>query len=278
MSNLSAIGFLVSSQDDFQSTVGKAIDRALPPANLGPLAENYLWFQDASGAALAARIDAQKRVECVTPFFAAGDGGTRWRVHTSEGHIDRECLHCSGADCDVLDASSGEMCTRTALQFLFFEPYKTWLRSKRTFEIVVVGFASSLSLCATNDDLERAQAGLFGEADPGVPREPGKPMRLADQAFFPHGMFGAEGKLGERARAILTGTVEAATLVQNEITGANFVHTRVRTLCGPIDIVAPADAVDIPEQPTLALVDCWLVGRPVEAPPPKASFFHRIFG
>jgi hypothetical protein len=170
------------------------------------------------------------------------------------------------------------MCTRTSLQFLFFEPYKTWLRSKRTFEIVVVGFASSLSLCATNDDLERAQAALFGEADPGVPREPGKPMRLADQAFLPHGMFGAEGKLGERARAILTGTVEAATLVQNEITGANFVHTRIRTLCGPIDIVAPADGVDIPEQPTLALADCWLVGRPVEAPPPKASFFRRLFG
>lgn len=277
MSNFSAIGFVVS-EDNFQHTVGTALDRAVPPAELGSSAANYLWFRDASGAAIAARIDSQKRVECVTPFFAAADGGTRWRVQTSAAHLDRECSHCSGADCDVLDPSSGEMCTRTAIQFLFFEPYRAWLQQERTFDIIVVGFASSLSLCATHDDLERAQAALFGEAEPGVARKPGEPMRLADQAFLPHGMFGAEGQLGSRARALLTGNVEAVNLARNEITGDQFVHARVRTLCGSIDIVAPADAVEIPEYPTLAIADCWLVGRPVEAPAPKTGFFRRILG
>lgn len=278
MSNLSAIGFGVSSEEDFQRTVGAALDRAAAPSELGAAAAQYLWFRDASGAALAARIDDGKGIECITPFFAAPDGGTRWRVRTSAPHIDRECLHCSGADCDVLYPSSGEMCTRTALQFLYFEPYRVWLEGERTFEVVIAGFASSLSLCATSDDFEQAQAGLFGEAEPGAPREPGKPMRLAEQAFMPHGMFGAEGNLGARARALLTGSVESVTVARNEISGTQFVHTRLRTLGGPIDIVAPADAVEIPERATLALADCWLVGRPVEAPPPKVGFFRRIFG
>ncbi len=278
MGNLSAIGFAVSSEDDFRRTVGAALECAVPPPDLGASAAHYRWFRDASGAALAVRLDARKAIECITPFFAAPDGGTRWRVHTSEPHLDRECLHCSGADCDVLDPSSGEMCTRTALQFLFFEPYQVWLREERTFDVVIVGFASSLSLCATPDDFERAQAVLFGEADPSVPREPGKPMRLADQAFMPHGMFGAEGNLGARARALLTGNVESVTLARNEMAGAPFVHTRVRTLGGPIDIVAPADSVEVPEHATLAVADCWLVGRPVEAPPPKTGFFRRILG
>ena len=278
MSNLSAIGFAASSREDFQRAVSAAIDRAAPPPDLGASAARYLWFHDASGAALAARLDAQKAIECITPFFVAPDGGTRWRVHTSGPHLDSECLHCSGVDCDVLDPSSGEMCTRTALQLLFFEPYRVWLEDERTFDVVVVGFASSLSLCATPDDFEVAQAALFGDAEPGAPGEPGKPIRLATQAFMPHGMFGAEGQLGARARALLTGNVESVTLARNEIAGAGFVHTRVRTLGGPIDIVAPAGSVEVPERATLAIADCWLVGRPVEAPPPKTGFFRRLLG
>lgn len=277
MGNFSAIGFDASSEEELRRSVDDALDRAAPPTELGDYGSNYLWFRDPSGAALAARLDARKAIECITPFFAAPDGGTRWRVRTSEPCLDRECLHCSGADCDVLDAS-GEMCTRTALQFLFFEPYRIWLEEERTYEIVVVGFAADLELCATPDDFERVQAARFGEAEAGVPREPGKLMRLADQAFLPHGMFGEKHDLGARARALLSGTVESLTVERNRITGGRFLHTRVHTYGAPIDIVAPADEVEVPERATLALADCWLVGRPVEAPPPKRGFFSRILG
>jgi len=57
MSKLSAIGFVVSSEDAFLRTVGTALNRAAPPADLGTAAARYLWLVDASGAALAARID-----------------------------------------------------------------------------------------------------------------------------------------------------------------------------------------------------------------------------
>lgn len=75
MSNFPAIGFIVSSVDDFQRTVGAELDRAAPPPDLGASATKYLWFRDANGAALAVRIDTLRRVECVTPFFAAADSG-----------------------------------------------------------------------------------------------------------------------------------------------------------------------------------------------------------
>jgi hypothetical protein len=91
-------------------------------------------------------------------------------------------------------------------------------------------------------------------------------------------MFVAEGHLGARARALLTGNVEAVNLARNEITGTQFVHARVRTLCGLIDIVAPTDAVEVPERAMLAIADCWLVGRPVDAPSPETGFFRRLLG
>ncbi|MBI2376150.1 MAG: hypothetical protein HYV07_19310 [Deltaproteobacteria bacterium] len=278
MSNLRAIGFSASSRDDFLRAVDSAFERAEPAPNLGACASKYLWFRDSSGAALAARVESRKRIQCLTPFFDAPDGGTRWRVRTTSAYLDRECVHCSGADCDVLDPSSGEMCTRTALQFLFFEPYRSWLGEARTFDAIVVGFASTLTLCSTPDDLERAQAAFFGEREPDAPLELGKPMRLADQAFLPHGMFGSEGTLGARARALLAGTVEGVASIRNELTGTQFLHARVRTLPGSIDIVAPANALEIPEHPTLALAECWLVARPVDEPPPKTRFLHRFLG
>ncbi|WP_437724862.1 hypothetical protein [Sorangium sp. So ce861] len=52
MSNLSAIGFAASSEDEFLRTVGAALERAAPPPDLGASAAHYLWFRDASGAAL----------------------------------------------------------------------------------------------------------------------------------------------------------------------------------------------------------------------------------
>ncbi len=275
MSNLSAIGFAFSSETDFQRGVGAALDHAVHPSELGTLATRYLWFRDSSGAALAARLDAENAIDCITPFFVAPGGGTRWRVGTSGPHLDRECLHCSGADCDVLHPTSGTMCTRTALQFLFFEPYQRWLEQERTFDAVIVGFASSLALCATAEGFERAQAARFGEAEPDTATKPGKPMRLADEAFLPHGMFDNDGHLGGRACALISGSVKSVKVARNELTGSEFVHTLIHTLGGAIDIVAPAEGINIPEHPTLALADCWLVGRPVEAPPSaRANLSH----
>lgn len=276
MSNLSAIGFGGSTVEDFQRTVEAAIERAGAPPELGAFGARYLWFRDPSGAAIAVRLDRRNRIECMTPFFAASDGGTRWQVRTQTPHLDRKCIHCSGADCDVLERASGGLCTRTTLQFLYFEPYRAWLQQERTFDATVVGFASALALCASREEFEAAHVS-FGFTGPlGMRDDPAKPLRLADRAFLSVGMFGGEGHLGTRARAVLSGDVESVAVERNTVSGLGFVHARVRTIAGPIDLVAPADAVKIPVHATLALAECWLVARPVDPPPPEAGFLRRL--
>jgi hypothetical protein len=267
VSNLAAIGFDGESPEEIQRLVAHAIDEAGPAPELGAAGHGHLLWSDGSGAAVAVHFGRAKEVACVTPFFAAPDGGTRWQVRTSAPHLDRECAHCSGADCDVVDPA-GELVTRAAVQWAFFEPYRTWLARPRTFELQVVGFATGLALCSTAEELERAQASLFGEADPDdAPREPGKPMRLSDQAFLPYGMFAHEGEVTSRARAWITGKVESAATRTNGLTGKSFTHVRLSTLGGLIDVVAPAAPLDDGSPATLALADVWLVGRPCEPPP-----------
>jgi hypothetical protein len=266
MSNLSAIGFADATPQQMQENVNRAIDGAAPPTALGRAHDRHLWFQDSSGAALGVHLGAPNEVECFTPFFAAGEGGTRWRVRTTAPRLDVDCPHCSGADCDIIDRDRGEMVTRATVQWLFFEPYRAWLGEPRDFELELVGFASLLAVGDTQDDLEPVQARLFGEREPGKPLEPGKPIRLADGAFLPYGMFNEGGDVGQRARALLMGAISDFSKPTNSLTGERFVRLRIRTLGGDLNIVAPegiAERSDTPAlHPKIALADVWLVGRP----------------
>src|SRR5262249_15129716 len=148
----------------------------------------HACFLDPSGAMVAVHLDGGA-FNCLTPFFVPADGGTRWRVRTSAPHRDQGCADCSGTDCDVLDEDA-QLVTRSAVQLVYCDAYGEWLREPRRYALQVVAFASQLSLCANDEAWEAAQAAHFGEAAPGEEREPGKPMRLAEQAFMPYGMFG----------------------------------------------------------------------------------------
>jgi hypothetical protein len=270
MSHFAAIGLYGVTPEEFERCVGEALERAGSPPGLGAT-DRHAWFQDASGAALAAHMAGGGQVDCITPFFVAPGGGTRWRVRTSAPHLDRGCVHCSGADCDLLDGAA-QTITRATVQWVLFQPYQLWLGEVREYDLEVVGFASSLSLCETADDLERAQAALFGERDATAPLEPGKPLRLAEQAFLPYGMFEHDGDIGARARALVTGTVETMARPTNRLTGLPFVHVRLQTLGGSLDVVAPQGALaGAAAAPRMALADVWLVGRPCEPPPPAES-------
>jgi hypothetical protein len=279
VSHFEAVGFGSDSPEEMQQQIGNAIEQARPAAELGTAAKRHLWWCDPSGAALAAHLDKNGNVACITPFFAPPGGGVPWNVRTTEPHEDKECLHCSGADCDLLDAG-GELVTRTAVQWLYFRPYQEWLPRKREYPLEVVGFASTLALCASAEELEQAQADHFGPPSTSEPDGARAPMRMADEALLPYGMFGNEGQVTQRARAVLTGTIQSATSRTNTLTGRRFIHARIRPLGGPIDVVA-ADAAVPPGVATagLALADVWLVGRPKEPPPaPRpGSWFRKVF-
>ncbi len=56
MSNLSAIGFEASTTEDFQREMAAVFELAAPATDLASYSKRYLWYQDSSGAALAARL------------------------------------------------------------------------------------------------------------------------------------------------------------------------------------------------------------------------------
>jgi hypothetical protein len=277
MSNLSCIGFDAPSSESFHSLLERAFEQATPPAGLEGW-KRHARFLDPSGAMLAVHAD-DGAIHCLTPFFVPADGGTRWHVRSSAPHRDHDCADCSGTDCDVLD-DAAQLVTRSAVQLLYFDAYGEWLREPRNYELQVVAFASRLSLCASDAEWEAAQAAQFGEAAPDEPCEPGKPMRLAEQAFMPYGMFGNEGHLGARARAWVTGDVISLSHPTNELTGQRFTWARVASLMGELDIVAPFEHDIARTNRMRALADAWLVGSPTQVPPPPArrGFWRKLSG
>jgi hypothetical protein len=266
VSHFSSLGFADDTPEQMEETVGRAVELASPASFLNERQDRHLWFQDGSGAAMGVHVSESAEVECITPFFAPAGGGARWRVRTRAPRLDAECPHCSGADCDVLDGAGGDMLTRATVQWLFFEPYRDWLAEPRELDLEMVGFASMLAVGETPEDLEPVQERLFGAREAGQPLAPGKPIRLAENAFLPYGMFNDGDDVGQRARALLMGTVSEMSKPTNALTGRRFVRLRVRTLGGDLDIVAPEGLVERPPMPSLrpklALADVWLVGRP----------------
>ena len=275
MSHLSCIGLDVASQQELAGLVERMLEDATEEVPAQAKTRHLRW-RDPSGASVAFHLE-DEALACVTPFFAPATGLSRWPARTTAAADDPSCVHCGGADCDLLDAG-GELATRSAVQWLYFATYRDWLRRPRTFELEVAGFAHSAAFFADAAGFEAGQARYWGDRKGPT----GQPLRFAEVSFLPEGMFAPAGTgLDQRAVAMITGRVEQATRLQNALTGTPFWHVRLTTLPGPLDVVASIAAVE--GEPTaggLAMVRAWLVGRPVEPPPSPAerSWLRRVFG
>lgn len=243
--HLDAIGLTVDEfKANFAAIVQRATEEAATPAS------RHLRWLDTSGASVAFHC-AGDEIVCITPFFDPWMGLSRWQVTTSEAHDNDGCAHCGGADCDLL--VDGEMVTRATIQWLHFQPCRDWLARERTYELEVVAFAEQLEVHADEEAFRRnAATGTKG-------------LKLAPEAFIPLGMFGDETG-GSVPRALLAGRVTAAALLHNPF-GGPFWHLRLESLPGPVDVVAPAYALEAqPQAGAIAVVEAWLVGRPVSGP------------
>lgn len=270
-SNFDCIGLVVPDAGAFERLVAEVFDAARPEFEEG--AQKHLLWTDGSGAALALHV-SEDGVDCVTPFFAPEDGLTRWKVRTTEPVDDPDCVHCSGADCDLLDAS-GEMVTRCTVQWLHYAPYRQWLKEPRTFDLEVVAFGRSVQFFRTAEDFEAAQRTWFGDEPLGGT---GKPMRMANNAFMPNGMFAdASAGMGERATASFGGQVTRVEQRVNVRTGRPFLRARVATLPGEVDVVFGGFGGEGPHVGDQAWIEAWMVGRPVERPQSRTGVVRRLF-
>ncbi len=276
VSHFSVIGLRVEGQDAMMRLVEAAASTAVDAVPTFP--GQHLRWTDPSGAALALHLDGQA-IACVTPFFVAPEA-TRWRVRTSSAHDDHECAHCGGADCDLLDGS-GEMVTRSTIQWLHFQPFRRWLAEPRGFSLRVVAFAHRAAFYDDSAAFEAGQESWWpGVRDRKGPT--GQPMGFAEECFLPEGMFGDGKDVGDAATVLFAGRVEHARTVTNTLTGLQFEHARIATLPGAVDVVFDRSE-GAPGAGKLAVVRAWLVGQPDLAPPPHAKaaprgFLRRLFG
>jgi hypothetical protein len=184
MSHFSAVGLDVADEAGFNRTVGGLFPLARDDSPSGATTRHRLW-RDPSGAALAFHLGEDDAIECVTPFFFAPEPAS-WRVETSGPADDESCPHCGGADCNLLGAD-GQMVTRAAVQWLRYMPDRS--RMPCTIDLDVVTFAHALSFFPDQKSFEAGQEAIW-------PTKPGeKPMRMADESFFPTGMFGPNGRI-----------------------------------------------------------------------------------
>jgi hypothetical protein len=259
-----AIGFSFEDAGAMQATLDSLFDETVQEARAevrGHLREHLRW-RDESGASFAFHLE-DKAIACVTPFFEPPGGLSRWRVRTKAALDDGDCAHCGGAECDILDAD-GELITRSAVQWLHYQPFREWLGQERTYWLEVAAFAHRVELFADEEDFRTSHRSRLGDA-----REPGgEPLRIAPEAFLPLGMFESGPDVGGRATALFSGRVEAASIGKNSAGGGPFWHVRVASLPGPIDVVAAGSEIsEAPPPGAIALVEAWLVGRPAETRP-----------
>lgn len=235
MGHFDSIGLAVA---DLPRVVDEAIDAALDPRRV-------VW-RDATGATVSVFVEGSA-VACVTPFFVPPSPAA-WRVRTTAPLFDAGCTYCGGADCDVLDGD-GDMITRATVQWSSFRDSVEWLRGERTFDLAVVAFAHDAWFGESMEAIHDQRRETLGD------------LRLADEAFLPLGMFGTTGDVTQRATALFTGRVERVTRHVGA-SGLGFVHARVRSLQGAIDVVLDDRLGGGAVVGRQAMIDGWLVGRP----------------
>jgi hypothetical protein len=258
--NLACIGLTAHDQESFGELIDALLERAVEDAPEGHGVRHLRW-KDPSGASVGFHLSGNS-LDCVTPFFDPPDGLSAWRTHTTAPAPDPECIHCSGAECDFLDAD-GSLATRSAVQWLNFLPSRAFLAVPRTFDLEVAAFARSAEFFTTPEAFHDGQAKWWTGADGKEPvGKDGKPLRLAAVSFMPEGMFaGPNSSLTERAIVTFAGHVERAEQLKNTLTGAPFQRVRIRTLPGSIDtLVAPESP--LPAVGSIGFVRAWIVGRP----------------
>lgn len=277
--HFSCIG--LQAEDD-EATL-KLIDPLLEAAKEdSPRYEPHRHFRwtDKSGASLAFHLRGARAVECITPFFDAGQAPTQWTIRTDAPYDDPDCAHCGGADCWIVDGK-GEQLTRAAVQWLHYLPYRHWLLEPQEFPVQIVAFARDITFVNNSEEFREAVRHAWhghGEEkeDPEAP-----PVELAENAFIPEGLFSPEPQaMLERATALFAGRVEKVERLKNTTTGVDFARARINTFPGVLDtLFDPNTSKGIPADGSLALVAGWLVGRPtVEAPEAPKSFWKKLFG
>ncbi len=221
MNHLSAIGFPVSSEEDFNKLVAEMIKHEAQVWKT-PTGGKYARIHDSStGAELWFYLDPADNVVGLSPHFH-GFSKLRskiWEKEPSEfSEFDGGYFHCWAIP--KFDDDS-------EFPYMFNSPDYLWNRIElgEEYDIQLAGFPHSVRCYDSAEDFD-------------IQRQ--SELNLASRAFIPVGSFipkrGRED-IHPDSTALLTGIIKSINQRKNQFTGVAFLVLRVQTLCGELDIV-----------------------------------------
>jgi hypothetical protein len=260
-SHFEAIGFDFPDEAAFAGLVERVVSEGESRTRADG-GTSSLW-RDESGASVAVHLDGDGRLACAAPSFAAT---SRVRARLNGVAADPECPFCSALVVEVLE--DGEMVYPLALQLENVDQVLEMELDGREGDLAVAAFAEDVRIWTD----ERA----YDEAlDPEVP--------LASRSLLPTGFFTPEQKRRGFLRrkepepivqphALVTGLVEDAAIVRNEVSGEEFIHARVATYAVLLDVVLSASEAPEPlAAGNVVQAGSWMMGRLLGEPPEVAG-------
>ncbi len=247
-SNLECVGLGVDDEADFERLVDAAMASAQVVGEVGGV--TVLRYDDLSGARIVFGVSDRSIVDLLPSF--AGEPGCRVGELRM---LDDEAAALSFVDED------DEVLTVGAVEV----EERAWLRAGARPPAPVgahlVALGVDMTVHADQDSYERSPESLLSEEDASaerpvdLPPDVGWPLGFSAESFVSHGAFDKE----DGAYARLSGVVLSAERRAVALTGGAFVHARVRSVMGEVDVCLP-DPAGVPPPGAVVAGTAFLVG------------------
>lgn len=231
-SNMSTIGFVFGSNEEFQETMIRLAGEAREYHAAGP--GEYAIWRSRTGAEIWFHLEGaaeasggERAIEGLTPFFE----GERTIQLVVTGPVRREGYNAFEGAFQAKIGGTGDSAgfplVFDAVNFAAHTGRKLPARLKAK----LAAFAREVKAFPSEEDFKAAQT-----------REP----RFAPKAFIPIGMFASAGDPDGQppsSQALITGRVVETRIFENEATGRAFRWIAVESLEMTIDVVADPEVI-----------------------------------
>ena len=239
--HFSSIGFVVESQDAFESLAMQAANAAEPEETASGF---YLPWEVGSGIEIWAQATMGREVIGCNPHFA---GKARMRIGVTQPFVDpSNALEgaLEGWADPKPDAKEGAYPIR--IDVPDFELAAESLELPAIVDVQIAAFAHTLRCHDDEKAFDAAQ---------------GKGAKMAPESLIPTGLFAPENA-PHRAEAAAVGRVLAFERLVNPESHRAFFHVHVRTYGGELDVVADPEVMEgTPKVGGIVEGTFWLSGR-----------------
>ncbi len=246
MSNLSAIGFPVQTEEEFATLLEEACDKGERLKTEGGF---YICYSDRSGAELWLQFDDEEELIGMNPHFKGQSRVSVGLIHPvprPQSPLDGAWFGWANPK-DLSDPESGDF------PFVFDAPdfrLQEADAQRRTALFQITAFPQEVTYFPNETAFSQAQEG--------------EKVPFSAQSFIPVGLFSKNRDHDPDAQVLMTGIVRRAEKRKNQISGVWFIWIELESFGVTIDLVVdPADLVVSPSAGGVIQCQAWLSGQMV---------------